>query len=1144
MKISKEIPIKWYEDPKDWNLIRIDQKWYKILEEKWVNLRVRGYITSDNNKRILGQIVEDIELPYDRDGIYADWHNRDGLNVGKFNRKWEYKNLKWVKTDPEWFDFEGFNDKWFKKWGLHRNGTFFDDDRYNINDRDKDWYDRSWLDENYFNRKKEYKNQSKVLFNEKWFNSMGLTLRGFRENHIHKNGTKYDNDWYDYDWLDENHFNQKKEYRNHPGILFDDDWLGFERFNEKWFKYLGWVHSNWSYLDNKGNDANYYRTEEMKILAWFKQEFIHRNGKYWDDEWYDYYDRDEDWFDRNKLDENWFNRAREYKNQPGVFFDEDWYNYLRIDRNWFSQKWLHTSWVSFRDFIAAMLAEKKYELSTKIYNDRKIYTTFLSWDNFQELTRNQIKKYIAEYTYTDKDLGFYSSKKLPNIEQIDIIADMSQYLLVKARAGCGKTTTLTYKTHFLIKELNIKSDEIIFLAFNKKAASEINKKFEESGMSDFQNAMTFHSLAGRLLSWSRKENRDFEEDIDYKKDQALPDSIRNILKDDEQRKKVYNFYKQEIDIFDKKTLGVSQEKYVYMRDNSHAIWAQKFCTLDGRTLKSIWEKWVADFLFEHNLDYKYEWNLIWPHENFSWYQPDFCLCNFSINNVIANSDDPFSLENLTITKKPISEKTWIEFFWIDDLDPTKSTPPWWTKSFHEYVKEMSWKRNIFKEDGHKDHTLIEMNERERRDWRDNFEFLLKSKLENIGIVCNKLDEETLLRKVLQKNKSKIEERVESFIRKCMHRRWSPDQVTVELIKNNFWEPLDTFYEFSIDCYREYLRRMQEKWKQDFEMILMDAISYINEKKWDIDFRIHKEKDKKTVRWNIQKLKYIIIDEYQDTSELFYEIIQEIRKYNSNLKIICVWDDWQLINSFAGSEMRFFTNFSHYYPWANLCSLRTTYRCTERIVEAANTLMKSPWELKSWCSKKQPGFIEFLENSDWEDTAEENQKYWNIDIKTFIEKILENRKDSPDEIRTFRILSRTNYDLKDFLYADKKAIDSKTMEEIMYDYRKRTENLDEYKKNVKSWLILETAHKSKGMESDYVLLLKVGDNFPMIHPDNIYGIIFWETLLDILDEERRLFYVAITRAKYGIYYTIWKNCENGNKDLVWLFNSKITKQSKI
>lgn len=940
-------------------------------------------------------------------------------------------------------------------------------------------------------KKVEILQTDNVKFTIRWF---------FADTEIHqKTGTKYDENWYDLGGYNKNWFKIDGTHKN--GTRYDKEWYDFNGYNILWFKSNG-TNKNGTKWDDNGYNILWFDKK------WFSKNKIHQNGTKYDENWYDFDGYDPQWYADNGLNRNLFNQKWEYKNIEWVFFDEEGYGYNGYDKNSFNRSGEHISWIHFDEYLVKKLSEKDYEGSIRLYNDRIEYQNFLQPDEFQTLIRNQIEKYIEQHA------SFYTPHK-PNDEQKNIIADMSQYLLVQARAWCGKTTTLSYKTHFLIKELGIRADEIIFLAFNRRAAAEINKKFTDSKMPDFQNAMTFHSLAGRLLSKSKKSSEDFEEDRDYKKDQALPDCITSILKNPIQREKVYEIFRKEIDLFEEKTLGISQEQYFEMRDGKNVRWLQKFCTLDGKTLKSIWEKWVSDFLFEHNLDYKYEWNLLWPNENDLWYQPDFCLFNFQIQaNVLAKNN-----------KNPQPEKTWIEFFGIDEFDTTKTTPPWWSKSFHEYVEEMKWKRNEFK--NRSDHILIEMNERDRRSGRDIFEALLKSKLESIGIICRKWDEKELLDKVLNlnKNKTRLEQRVESFIRKCMQRSWSPEDITKIFIANSFGSPLSTFYAFAIDCYREYLKIMKTKWKQDFEMILADAINYLHEVGWDIDFRIHKERDQKMLRGHIQKLKYIIIDEYQDTSQLFFELVQTIRKYNPDIKIICVGDNWQLINSFAGSEMRFFKNFSEYYPWAKQLSLRTTYRCTPTIVEAANVLMERPWELISWVEWKS-WFVRLIKLEDFYKENPEDQKYWNALIKTVLEKIIKPKYQTKDknESPQFRILSRINHDLDNF-NSSGKDIDIK---KIMYSLKERTENFYNYSKKVDQWLALETAHSAKGLEADYVLLLNVGDSFPMIHPDNIYGIIFWETLSDILEEERRLFYVAITRAKYGLYYTLWKKTHSSEE----------------
>ena len=62
----------------------------------------------------------------------------------------------------------------------------------------------------------------------------------------------------------------------------------------------------------------------------------------------------------------------------------------------------------------------------------------------------------------------------------------------------------------------------------------------------------------------------------------------------------------------------------------------------------------------------------------------------------------------------------------------------------------------------------------------------------------------------------------------------------------------------------------------------------------------------------KKIKYLMIDEYQDFSNLFFQLVNTISKYNKELKIVCVGDDWQLINSFAGSQKEYFDEFGKSY----------------------------------------------------------------------------------------------------------------------------------------------------------------------------------------------------------------------------------------
>ena len=65
--------------------------------------------------------------------------------------------------------------------------------------------------------------------------------------------------------------------------------------------------------------------------------------------------------------------------------------------------------------------------------------------------------------------------------------------------------------------------------------------------------------------------------------------------------------------------------------------------------------------------------------------------------------------------------------------------------------------------------------------------------------------------------------------------------------------------------------------------------------------------------------------------------------------------------------------------------------------------------------------------------------------------------------------------------------------------------------------VETVHGFKGLEADIVILVSVTENaYPLIHPDSTLFALFGRNATDIVAEEKRLFYVALTRAKEKVY----------------------------
>ena len=231
-------------------------------------------------------------------------------------------------------------------------------------------------------------------------------------------------------------------------------------------------------------------------------------------------------------------------------------------------------------------------------------------------------------------------------------------------------------------------------------------------------------------------------------------------------------------------------------------------------------------------------------------------------------------------------------------------------------------------------------------------------------------------------------------------------------------------------------------------------------------------------------KMIIIDEFQDTSLIRLNLIKEIAKQN-NASICVVGDDYQSIYRFSGCNINLFLNFANHFPNAKKYYLKQTYRNSQELINTAGSfIMKNPNQLKK----------ELISN-----------KHYNNPIKIVYYKnhnqilyiIL---KDIPNEKEIF-ILGRNNFDINTYL------------NNHMLDNHKLIIPNDEHT------IYYYTIHSSKGLESDIVILLNVSNDIngiPSQHKEeNIFKhVLNKETYKN--EEERRLFYVALTRCKECIY----------------------------
>lgn len=256
-------------------------------------------------------------------------------------------------------------------------------------------------------------------------------------------------------------------------------------------------------------------------------------------------------------------------------------------------------------------------------------------------------------------------------------------------------------------------------------------------------------------------------------------------------------------------------------------------------------------------------------------------------------------------------------------------------------------------------------------------------------------------------------------------------------------------------------------------------------------------------------KYIIIDEYQDISKERFKLLKKL----SNLcgaKLIAVGDDWQSIFSFSGSEVSLFTEFEKLMGNAKILRITHTYRNSQELIDiAGNFVMKNKFQLKKKLisSKRLNNPIKLIE-------------YTNLIEALYkcIQIIIEKSSQS-----NILIIGRYNHDLNTIIDNNYFKYNGKI---IVKNY----ENVD---------VKFLTAHSSKGLTFDNVIVINNNDNiygFPSkVIDDPLINLINKKEENFVYAEERRLFYVAITRTKNYVYLLYEKKKES-------LFIKELLKQN--
>lgn len=240
-----------------------------------------------------------------------------------------------------------------------------------------------------------------------------------------------------------------------------------------------------------------------------------------------------------------------------------------------------------------------------------------------------------------------------------------------------------------------------------------------------------------------------------------------------------------------------------------------------------------------------------------------------------------------------------------------------------------------------------------------------------------------------------------------------------------------------------------------------------------------------------KYDYIIVDEFQDISVDRYNFLKVLREGNPPAKLYCVGDDWQSIYRFSGSDMALFNQFSDYFGQAEINKIETTYRFGEPLVSLSSQfIQRNEAQIKKNIHPFNPQVKTELQFCDYE-----RRDYCNV-IGQLVASI-------PLDKSVF-LLGRYSFDDYYLSFMYKSVKEGNRFFYIIGD--RKIEFL--------------TVHKSKGLEADYVIILQCNKDtygFPsLVSDDPVLNYVLTKSDQYPYGEERRLFYVAITRAKVKTY----------------------------
>ncbi len=679
-----------------------------------------------------------------------------------------------------------------------------------------------------------------------------------------------------------------------------------------------------------------------------------------------------------------------------------------------------------------------------------------------------------EKVFFDGILNDIDSNIMLDDEQRRAVVTDDDYCLLVAGAGAGKTTTMAAKVKYLVDKQRVRPEDIIVISYTNKAIGELKERIN-GGLKIPAKICTFHSFAFEIV----KRFSDVPPEVNYSSYKIIFEMLEKSVFENKplMRNLVlfmgYYFDLSE-DVFkfdnlnqyhlfkaaqDYETLKSSLGEYITKVESQRSR-QQK--TLTGEYLRSIQEVQIANFLYLNGIHYEYE--KVYPYEikgAGKKYTPDFC---------ITQGEHKAYLEHYGL-----SESGYNSLFTQEQME--------------RYKRNIRDKRRIHKEHGT---TLLETWS-VYTDRRSLLKHLEETLLE-AGFVRKPLDLDEVYKKLVETGKDKyvfkLIQFLMTFIEQYKTTGYTDGGFAVLRKKTDNPRTL-LFLDIAEQVYDYYQTTLKSRNQIDFADMINDANFYLQEiESQGIEL----------------PYKYIIIDEFQDIARQRFNLTKRLSEI-TKAKVVAVGDDWQSIYAFAGSDISLFTKFLELMGTGTELKITHTYRNSQELIDiAGGFVQKNSSQIKKQLisPKRLPNPVIL---APFDDSFKPTSA-----LATVVEDTIGLLLEEYGAKASILLIGRYNYDLYKLNSTNRfSELPGNKVRCIKYPNANIT---------------FMTAHGAKGLGYDNVILINMFEGkfgFPcQLEDDPIMKLVTYEDTSMPFAEERRLFYVALTRTKNRVYIASPKN----------------------